>query len=132
VRIEEGGSATQVFGTDSLPDGSTVLTNIGETRPDYQVQWANDLTYKSVRFSFLWDRSKGGLVSNLTQWLYDLNGESVDYDELAPNGQKLGVYRPLIFEKHSRQYVQDASFLKLREASLSVELPQQFVRSFWS
>jgi TonB-linked SusC/RagA family outer membrane protein len=132
VRIQEGKSATQVYGTDSLPNGSTLLTYIGETRPDYQVQLGSDLTYKSVKFSFLLDRSKGGLVSNLTQWLYDLNGNSVDYDQIGPDGRKLGVSRPEIFEKHSRQYVQDASFLKLREASISVDLPASFVHGIWS
>ena len=37
-----------------------------------------------------------------------------------------------MFNRTSRVYVQDASYLKLREATLTVEMPTSFVHRLWS
>jgi TonB-dependent starch-binding outer membrane protein SusC len=134
VRIEEGRSPTQVFGDDSLPDGTHVCQAIGDLSPDYTLQLSNDLRYKSVSLSFLWDRQKGGLLSNLTQWLYDLDGNSKDYDDPVPghSGRTQGEFRPSVFSNNGLMYLQDASFLKLREVTLTLDVPQSFVRKLWS
>ena len=129
VRIEQDSSVTQVIGNDSLADGTTLLTKIGEAVPDYTIQLSNDLTFKRVKLYFLWDRSHGGLMANLTQWLFDLQANSKDYDVPTADGRDLGLVRSLQFRKHSRVYMQDISFLKLREVTLSLELPQSLVRS---
>jgi hypothetical protein len=36
-----------------------------------------------------------------------------------------------LFNRESRVFIEDATFLKLREVSLSLELPKSFVRKFW-
>jgi hypothetical protein len=132
VRIEQGGSATAVWGPDTLANGTTTCQKLGETRPDYQLQFASDLRFKALSLSFTFDRAKGGLISDLTGWIYDLDGNSPDYDAPAPDGGKLGHYREQMFNRTARIYVQDASYLKLREATLSLELPTSLVRSVWS
>jgi outer membrane receptor protein involved in Fe transport len=131
VRIAQGGSATAVWGPDTLADGSTQCLKLGETRPDYTVQFGSDFKYKALGFSFTLDRSKGGLISDLTAWLYDLDGQSPDFDAPAPNGGKLGDYRAQTFNRTARVYVQDASYLKLREATFTLDLPNSFVRGIW-
>jgi hypothetical protein len=121
-----------VWGPDTLANGSTSCVKLGETRPDYQLQFGSDLKYKALSFSFSFDRSKGGLIADLTGWIYDLDGVSPDYDQPGPGGGKIGDYRQQMFNRTARIYVQDASYLKLREATLSVELPTSLVRSLWS
>ena len=144
IRIEQGGSATAIYGTDStvtidpvsgLPVGKGACIKVGENRPDYTLQLSNDLTVKAFRLSLVLDRQKGGRVSNLTQWLFDSNGNSPDWDVASADGRPLGQVRPLQFSSGTRMssvYVQDASYLRLREATLAVELPASLVRSVWS
>ncbi|MBI4503561.1 MAG: SusC/RagA family TonB-linked outer membrane protein [Gemmatimonadetes bacterium] len=133
VRIEEGKSATQVIGDDSLPDGTKTLGYIGETRPDYTLQLGSDLKFRALSFSFLWDRQKGGTVSARTAQKYDLNRNSADYDDPAPvAGRKLGEWRATTAVKQARLFLQDASFWKLREVTLGLDVPQSMVRKMWS
>ena len=132
IRIEEGQSVTQIGGFDSLPDGTRQQAIVGQTRPDYVIGLSNDIRYKGFRWSMLWDGRQGGVVRDLTMWLYDLNGISRDYDDPAPDGsgRKLGVYRPLVFRTSSQPYLEDASFIKLREMSLSLDVTGAAQR-FW-
>jgi len=143
-RIEQGGSATAIYGTDSTvtvdpvtgaPVAKGACIKIGENRPDYTLQLSNDFTFKALHFSVVLDRQKGGMVTNLTWWSDDQNRNSVDWDTPAPDGRPLGLVRPLEFAsgtRYSKRYVQDASYLKVREATLSVDIPQSLVRKLWS
>jgi len=99
VRIEQDSSVTQIIGFDSLPNGTTYQTKVGEAVPDYTVQLANDVRFKKLRLYFLWDRSHGGLMANLTQWLYDLDRNSRDYDDPTPDGRPLGLVRSIQYRK---------------------------------
>jgi hypothetical protein len=59
----------------------------------------------------------------------------VDWDTPSADGRPLGIVRPLQFAsggRYSKVYVQDASYLKLREATLSIDVPQSLVRKVWS
>jgi TonB-dependent starch-binding outer membrane protein SusC len=60
-------------------------------------------------------------VLNLTEFLYDLGRNSVDEVEA-------GAARRLAFNTLTGTYVQDASYLKLREVNLSYNLPESFTR----
>jgi hypothetical protein len=143
-RIEQGGSATAIYGTDStvtvdpvsgLPVAKGACIKIGENRPDYTLQLSNDFSFKALHFNFVLDRQKGGMVTNLTWWSDDQNKNSVDYDTPAPDGRPLGIVRPLQFasgNRYSKIYVQDASYLKVREATVSLDLPNSMVRKVWS
>ncbi|MCH7891585.1 MAG: hypothetical protein IH921_08790 [Gemmatimonadetes bacterium] len=134
--------AVMILGTERVDtDGDTLDAGrqqrvdalVGQTRPDYVIGLSNDIRYKGFRWSMLWDGRKGGLVRNLTWWLYDLNGISRDYDDPAPDGsgRKLGEYRPLVFRTTSKPYLESASFIKLREMSLSLDVTR-FAQRFWS
>ncbi|MBI4500386.1 MAG: SusC/RagA family TonB-linked outer membrane protein [Gemmatimonadetes bacterium] len=145
IRIEQGGSATAIYGRDSTvtvdpvtgaPVAKGACIKIGENRPDYTLQFSSDLTVKAFRLSLVLDRQKGGRVANLTQWLYDLNRNSPDWDVPYPgDGRPTGQVRPLQFSSGNRLssvYVQDASYLRLREATLGIDLPNRMVHRFWS
>ncbi|MDO6516349.1 SusC/RagA family TonB-linked outer membrane protein [Zobellia uliginosa] len=119
-RLEEGKSATQIVG--SYGDELRV---IGDGEPDFQMGFSNNLSYKKLQLSFLWQWKQGGDNINLTNLLSDLNGTSADYDDITldpagvtPNGK----YRP---DANADVFVQDASYLRLREIGLYYTLDSE-------
>jgi TonB-dependent starch-binding outer membrane protein SusC len=111
-RIEQGASATQIVGREGV---------VGDANPDFQMSFSSDFDYKRLTFGFLLDWKQGGDVLNLTEFLYDLGRNSVDEVEA-------GAARRLAFNTLTGTYVQDASYLKLREVNLSYNLPESFTR----
>lgn len=120
--LEEGATATQIVA--STANG---LEKVGDAEPDFQTTWSNTVTYKNFDLSFLWHWKKGGDNVNLTLLLSDIGRSSFDYDDtdLDPAGQipngdyrqsQLGVSSP---------YVEDASYIRLREVGLSYRLPKK-------
>ncbi len=147
-RIQPGARATAIWGnapvrTDAsgkvleiLPVGTYVTnpqavstqrdTIIGDANPDFQMFFTNGVTFKRLSANFLVDWRKGGDVSNMTNNLWDEGKQSYDYDNPSPvAGQSLGAYRYNSWNagRDGRLYVQDGGFVKLREVSLTYELP---------
>ncbi len=122
-RIEEGKSATQIVGTNA--DG--VLTVLGDAEPDFQMTLGNTLTYKNFDLSFLWHWKQGGDNINLTTLLTDFGQTSADYDatNLDPSGTLVnGDYRiDSFFSGNATPFVEDASYLRLREIGLYYTIP---------
>jgi TonB-linked SusC/RagA family outer membrane protein len=114
--IEEDSSATQIIGTEGV---------VGDATPDFQMSFSSDLDVKRFTIGMLWDWKRGGDVVNLTEFLYDIGQNSIDYVEAGAdrfaawaNGQ-------------TAAYVQDASYFKLRELNLSYNLPESFTRGLF-
>ena len=126
-RIEEGKSATQIVGNDA--NGDVVV--LGDAEPDFQMSWSNTVQYKGLSLSFLWHWKKGGDNVNLSRLLSDFGGTSADYDEISldpagvtPNGDyRIGSFLSGIAEP----FVEDASYLKLREIGLYYNLPKKYL-----
>ncbi|MDP9176481.1 MAG: SusC/RagA family TonB-linked outer membrane protein [Gemmatimonadota bacterium] len=132
-QIEEGASATQIVGNDSLPDGSTVVRKIGDANPDFKMSFLNNIRYRAFRLYGLLDWQKGGDVINLTKFLYDLGSNTADFaDPITVGGLEttVGRNRLRLFPKQTRVYVEDASFVKLREVTLAFDVPRSFVERF--
>jgi hypothetical protein len=140
-----------------LPNGSVVTrdTIIGDATPDHEMFFTNTFTVKRFTLNTQVDWRKGGDLTNLTQNIWDQFQRSRDYDNPSPcRGQTianldcgrnaggvltvldtsstatLGAYR---FSRwngggDARAYVQDGSFVKLREVSLTYQVPQAFTR----
>ena len=119
-RIEEGKSATQIVGL--VNDGEAV-GEIGDAAPDFQVGFANEVNWGAWRLYGLVDWKKGGDIINLTQFLYDAAGNAEDYDIDENSPGKLRQAR--WGDGNTGVYVQDGSFVKVREISLSYELPTE-------
>ncbi len=112
-QIERGKSATQIVGFDS----TGAIVKVGDANPDFQMSLSSDLAYRRWSLSFLWDWKHGGDVIDLTQLLYDAGLNSADWNT---TGQaRFGEF----LKGNTSAYVQDASYLKLREVTLSYELP---------
>ncbi len=119
-RIEEGQSATQIVGIGPNP-GANGFQKYGDSEPDFQMAFNNQLTYKNFDLTFLWQWKKGGDNINLTALLTDLNATSHDYDDidLDPAGVLgNGPYRVSQLGSSAEVFVEDAGYVRLREVGL--------------
>ncbi|MCP4977183.1 MAG: SusC/RagA family TonB-linked outer membrane protein [Maribacter sp.] len=133
-QIEEGKSVTQIVGTTG-PD--TPVTVLGDAEPDFQISFNNDFRYKDFTLSFLWHWKKGGDNINLTKLLSDFGGTSADFDgfDVDPDGQiRNGDYRISngLFAGNARPFVEDASYLRLREIGLYYRIPTTTLDQWFS
>ncbi|MFV9551600.1 SusC/RagA family TonB-linked outer membrane protein [Algibacter sp. PT7-4] len=133
-QIEEGKSVTQIVGTTGP---GTPVSVLGDAEPDFQMSFTNNFSYKDFTLSFLWHWKKGGDNINLTKLLSDFGGTSADYDDftvdpdgLIPNGE----YRTTngIFAGNATPFVEDASYLRLREIGLYYTVPKENLDKWFS
>jgi TonB-linked SusC/RagA family outer membrane protein len=114
--IEPGKSATQIVGTEGV---------VGDASPDFQMSFSSDLTYQRFSLGFLLDWKQGGDNINLTEFLYDGAQNSIDYVEAGQKRQADWT------AGQTQVYVQDASYLKLREITLAYNLPENITRGLF-
>lgn len=98
----------------SCPAANRVLKFMGNSAPDYQMGFNNDLNIGPFRFSSLVDWRKGGLGINLTNNYFD-GGLLAD--------TAVGNARIREFRKGHAVYVEPNGFVKLREITVGYELP---------
>ena len=127
-RIEEGKSATQIVGRTRNADGTKSVVQLGDAAPDFQMSFANEFNWSAFRLYGLVDWKKGGDIINLTEFLYDAAGNAKDYSLDANSGGQLRFNRWA--QGYTKEYVQDGSYVKVREISLSYRLPSATMRYF--
>jgi len=108
-QIEQGKSATQIVGNEGV---------VGDATPDFQMSFSTDADYKRWSIGMLWDWKKGGDVINLTELLFDFGQNSKDWNTAGQ--QRLADFLSGL----TQPFIQDASYLKLRELNVSYHLPQ--------
>jgi TonB-linked SusC/RagA family outer membrane protein len=111
-------SATAPFG-GACPAADRVLEFVGDAMPDFTMGFSNDLTFGPVRLASLFDWRKGGDVINLTNNYYDT--PNVTHGLFADTAMSNARYT--LFRAGKAVYVEDAGFVKLRELTLSYQLP---------
>ena len=116
-RIEPGKSATEIVATI---DKNGTLAVVGNGEPDFRIGWSNVVTAGDFTFSALLDWQQGSDVINLTRLLYDGTSNSPDTAAAAKRLAAFGNGDP-------RPYIEDASFVKLRELSVTYRLPKHIV-----
>ena len=117
-RIAVGESPTQIVGRWKpvcTPACARITSALGNTLPDWQMGFGNEFRIGNFRAYGFVDWRKGGNAINLTLNSYD--GSVLTADSLA------GVARLNSLNAGLSPYIQDATFVKLREISLSYELP---------
>jgi len=130
--IQVGAAPTQLVGNDTL---CTAFCRVGDQNPNFRVGFSNDVQYKAAHLYFLLNWQSGGVADNLTAWLYDLASNSPDYAtpiKVDTTTMALGAYRATTFPAETKIYLESTTYLKLRELTLSIDLPQSLVRRFWS
>ncbi len=137
--FEQDSSVTRLAGNDSLPDGSVVVRRIGDVNPSFRMGFSNDLNFGRLGLRVLFDWQQGSDIMNLTKLLYDFGQVTVDFGEPlpapVPDGvnvhNTVGELRLAGFGRASGNYVESASFLKLREVTLSYDVPPSVVRGLF-
>ena len=143
-----GKAADQVMAFDYKRDatGKTIvvdpLTNIpvqGDLKPFGSAYakwiggWNNEFTYKRLGLSFLIDGKFGGKVFSATDfygYFFGLHKATLVNREsnfgTTSNPVNAGVYYSTLATNVSSLFVQDASFIKFRQISISYSLPAKF------
>ena len=120
-QIETGKSPTTIVGLD--PNGMKKV--YGDENPDFTLSWVNGVSFRNLTFRFLWDWKEGGDVINLGRFLMDIGGISPDLDTEAGMARRDSG-------SPAESYVEDGSYVKLREVSLSYEVPVRTVNALFS
>ena len=118
-RLEEGASPTQIVGTDTIPgsDGAIYQRKYGDTEPRFTMGFSNEFTYKGIRLYGLVDwRDKFSIV-NLTQSVYD---DLFTYADTAGTTRRHDELNAGL-----SPYIQDGSFVALREVTIAYQVPQR-------
>ncbi|HEU4642441.1 MAG TPA: SusC/RagA family TonB-linked outer membrane protein [Gemmatimonadaceae bacterium] len=115
--IEQGHSPSQIYGINA--DGDPV--QMGDYEPKFTVGFSNQFTVGPFRLYGLIDWRHGGDVVDITQNVYDELGTAPDV--------AASTDRVTRFHNGESVYIQDASFVKLRELTLSYQLPETLVHS---
>jgi hypothetical protein len=127
-QIEQDSSPTQIYGgVGQDADGNVIPGKVGDANPDFQMSFSNDIDFDRFTLGFLLDWKKGGDIINLTEFLYDAGQNSKDF--LEPGGGAERIARQA--EGFTQPYVQDGSYLKLREVNLSYNLPDAFTSALF-
>ncbi|HEX6576062.1 MAG TPA: SusC/RagA family TonB-linked outer membrane protein, partial [Gemmatimonadaceae bacterium] len=105
---------------------------IGDVNPDFSFGLANTIRFHGLTLYGLLDGTKGGNIYNFTkQWMFqDMRHAELDQSGKAPENKKaidyyqVGFYDAL---EPNSYFIEDGSYVKLRELSLSYALPQKLL-----
>ncbi|GAA4397949.1 TonB-dependent receptor [Nibrella viscosa] len=140
---QEGFAPTTIVGTRPASDATdTPLAQgvrtgayiLGNNQPDFQMSWFNEFTlFKNVDINMLWHWKQGGDNINLTQFLMDSGGTTPDWskddnNDGTPNGRQRGIPP----HNGADRWVQDASYVRLREIGVYYNLPVTKLGSWFS
>ncbi|MBO9727268.1 MAG: SusC/RagA family TonB-linked outer membrane protein [Chitinophaga sp.] len=118
--IEEGQSITQIKATDV----NKKLVTFGDMEPKFQLSFFNEVSFlKDFSLRFLLHWKNGNSNVNLTQNTNDGGGTSYDWNDKNEKGQPIGLVR----QRSPWMYVQDASYIRLREFGLYYRIRIQSV-----
>lgn len=123
---------------------SDELMNLGSALPKYTVGFSNEFTYKGLTLSFLIDAVQGNKVYNATRMEIEalsgyanesaevLNrwqnpGDITDVPRALGNGTTNSGAAAMLQNRISSHYIEDGSFVRLRNITLSYQIEKKFV-----
>lgn len=122
----QGFSPTTIVGTPADPNVPGGFTIWGDSQPKFNMSMINNFTIaRNFEFSFLMEyRHKGDNV-NLSTFLTDGGGTTRGwFDDDDGDGVPNGRQRPPAPFNNAGRWVQDATFLKIREIGLYYNVPK--------
>ncbi len=153
MRMEEGGEFGDIYGKTyqrdaagkieldeaGLPIKSAAFEKIANANPDFSLSWNSDIRYKNFSLGFLIDGRFGGDVVSITQADLDQYGvtavtaEDRNRGYVMLEGTKIddveGFYTNVGGRDGvSEHYVYSATNIRLRELSLSYQLPTKLMK----
>jgi hypothetical protein len=117
--IQQGKPVSWVVNS-SVVNAAGVPEGVGNSQPDFMASWGNEFNYHHLHLYGLLDWVKGGTTSDLTIQYFDF-GPGLLSDTAATNK------RIAQLEAGGTPYVEPGSYLKLREVTLSYDLPDAWV-----
>jgi TonB-linked SusC/RagA family outer membrane protein len=108
--VSEVVNATNI-GANGLP------VQVGDFQPSYRMSFGNELTFGPVRLYGLIDVSRGGSIINLTDLYFD-GAQIFLWGDSAQSENRFNKYL-----KNPTSYVEDASYVKVRQLSAAWTLP---------
>ena len=125
--VQQGVSPTTIVGTPAISPG--VFTVWGNAQPDWTSSWSNNFTlFKNFDLSVLTEYRSGGDNINLTSFLTDGGGTTKGwFDDANGDGVPNGRQRDPAPYNNAGRWVQDATFLKIREVGLYYTLPKETI-----
>ncbi len=107
--------------------GSKVVGKIGDSNPDFNYGFFSTFSWKGLQLYFLFEGQHGGDIYNYTRQLMNFNDRHGDFEKYAKMGKSVdyhsGASKLYNGADPNDYYVEDGSYLKLREISLSYVLP---------
>ncbi|MFQ6673219.1 MAG: hypothetical protein ACE5GH_00370, partial [Fidelibacterota bacterium] len=122
---------------------------LGDETPDFQMSFNNSFKVGNVTLQFLLDWKKGGYVINLAKLIYDLGATTEDYEDeidfvFKPSEgfdtsdkkdstvtDQGGPGRLNALGNLTRPYIEDGSYVKLREVSLFYDFDREQVQRWF-
>lgn len=127
----QGYSPTTIVGTPAVANSPETggFTVLGNSLPKFNMSWMNNLTlFQNFELSFLFDWKKGGDNINLSHYLLNSGGTSVGWMTDSNGNGTPDVREPAT----AAMWVQDASYVKLREVGLYYSLPKSVTSSIFN
>ncbi len=114
--------------------GAILFGKIGDGNADFNMGFANTLNFKRATFYFLLDLKKGGDIYNAKgQWLTrDLRNPEMDMGGVAQADKKAYDYFLNFYDVNTPNsyWVEDGTYLKLREVALGYTFPLKSLNVF--
>ncbi|MDF2158593.1 SusC/RagA family TonB-linked outer membrane protein [Algoriphagus sp. CAU 1675] len=129
----EGYSPTTIVGTPANADNPGGFTIWGNSQPDFNMSFYNTLSIlKGLELSFLIDWRQGGDNINLTSFLTDGGGTTNGwFDDDNGDGIPNGRQREPAPHNNAGRWVQDATFVKVREIGLYYTIPRATISEWF-
>ncbi len=128
-RIQAGTRSTNIWGNAPLRPSTTkpgtfvvADTILFDSNPIHTTTFNNDFSYKRFTLSALLDWRNGGYVSNMTNNLWDEGGQSRDF--VAKGSDRYETFN----SGDIRPYIQNGSYVKLREVTLNYQAPDALAK----
>jgi TonB-linked SusC/RagA family outer membrane protein len=119
---------------DANNDGLGDKVQIGDGNPDFQLNWGNTFTFKGFNFYMLWSWKNGGDVYNYTRQYTFRDQRDIVFDQtdVAASDRKAVNYYSTFYDGTgiNSYFIEDGSYLKLRELSLYYSLSETKLPNF--
>jgi TonB-linked SusC/RagA family outer membrane protein len=119
--VQAGRSITQMVNTNFTNSVGSYI-QVGDVDPSYTMSFGNQFTLGRFHLFGQVDWQRGGNVGNLTNGYFDPNGLNLLADSVASAKRFAAVLAG------QAGWLESASFVKLREVTLSFDLPDQLVK----
>lgn len=144
VVIGANGYPMREMPSEENPSGDI---KIGDPTPDFLLGWRNNISYKNVMLSFLWDFRIGGDVANVTtNWMRaqgvgaftEDRGSLVVFrgvrEDGTPNTQQVLISDAAYYNNATgnrdiaERFIEDGSWIRLRDINLTYSVPNDVAR----